>query len=89
LRTPNPAAVAAVLEEAAAKAAIEGRNVIGEVRLQQIEPPIALKVSDGEPHPACAIPFSLKATPLGSATSVKRAIAAVVVENRRRRIGRT
>src|SRR4029453_18506621 len=75
-----------VLELPAVEVAVEGRDVVGEVRLQDVEVAVAVVVADGEAHPRLWVAELAVARAAGERHVREGAVAVVAVEDRGRRV---
>ena len=77
-----------VLEQSLAEIAIEGRDVVGEVRLEHVEQAVAVVVADRDTHARLGVAVLAVRRAALHGDVGERAVAVVAVQDRGRRVGR-
>ena len=78
----------AVLERAVAVVVIQVRDVVAEVRLHDVEETVLVVIGDGDAHSALLLAVLVQGDPGQQTRLLEGAVAAVVIEQARRRVAR-
>jgi hypothetical protein len=73
-----------VFEQTLAEIAVKRGHVIGEVRLQQVQPAVDVEISNGQPHPGLGPPVLAERRTAAEGNVGERAVMIVPVQNGRR-----